>query len=78
MVIVDASRYEIEVTRHAFRQAMERGIHPDAIEDALCNGRVERFGKHGVKFICKGKRTIICVGDIIGIRIKIFTVEEGN
>jgi len=30
-----------------------------------------------VKFISEGsKRTIICVGQIIGTKIKIFTIEE--
>lgn len=58
---------------------MERGIHPDMIEETLLKGKMKRYGKHGVKFINKGaKRTIICVGRLIGTKLKIFTIEEGN
>ena len=58
---------------------MKRGIHPDLIEDTLQKGKIERYGKQGIKFISKGtKRTIICVGEITGVTIKIFTIEEGN
>ena len=76
---MDISRYDIEIKRHAFIRAMERGIHPDIMEEAILKGKVERFGKHGIKFISKGKkRTIICVGEITGTKIKILTIEEGN
>ena len=76
---MDISKYEIEIKHHTFIQAMKRGIHPDLIEDALLKGSVKRYGKHGVKFVNKGsKRTIICVGQIVGMKIKIFTIEEGN
>jgi len=78
VIAVDVSGYDVEITKHAFVQAMERGIHPDLIEDALRKGKIETYGKHGVKFVCEGKRTIICVGEIVGTRIRIFTVEEGN
>ena len=79
MILIDISKYEIEITRHAFVQALKRGMHPDFIEDILRNGMVENYGKHGVKFINKGsKRTVICIGQIIGVKIKIFTIEEGN
>lgn len=74
---MDISRYEVEIKHHAFIQAVKRGIHPDLIEDVLIKGKVERYGKHGVKFVSRGsKRTIVCVGQIIGTKIKIFTVEE--
>lgn len=76
---MDISKYDLEIKRHALIQAEERGITPDIIEDVLQKGRMERFGKHGVKFVNKGaKRNIICVGEIIGTKIKIITVEEGN
>lgn len=76
---MDISKYEIEIKRHAFTRALERGIHPDMIEDTIINGKVTRYGKHGVKFIKKGaKRTLICVGQIVGTKITIFTIEEGN
>jgi len=76
---MDISRYELEIKHHVFKRAMERGIHPDMIEKTLLKGKMERYGKHGVKFIKKGaKRTIICVGELIGTKLKIFTIEEGN
>lgn len=76
---MDISQYDVEIKHHVFIQALKRGIHPDLIEDTLVKGRIERYGKHGVKFISKGsKRTLICVGQIIGTTIKIFTIEEGN
>lgn len=78
MISVDISAYNIEIKRHVFIQAMKRGIHPDIIEDTLKNGRVEHYGKHGVKFVLSSRRTIVCVGQIIGMKITIFTIEEGN
>ena len=76
---MDVSKYEIEITHHALIRAMKRGIHPDLIEDALLKGSVKRYGRHGVKFVNKGsKRTVVCVGQIVGMKIKIFTIEEGN
>lgn len=76
---MDISKYDVEIKRHVFMRAMERGVHPDLIEDTLQKGKVERYGKHGVKFVSKGsKRTIICVGQIAGTRITIFTIEEGG
>ena len=77
MILIDISKYDLEIKHHVFIQAMKRGINPDLIEDTLIKGKIERFGKHGVKFISEGsKRTIICVGQIIGTKIKIFTIEE--
>ena len=79
MILMDISKYDIEIKRHAFIRAMEREIHPDMIEEAILKGKMEKFGKHGVKFINYGaKKTIICVGEIIGTKIKIITVEEGK
>lgn len=76
---MDISKYELEIKNHVFIQAIKRNIHPDLIEDAITKGEIERYGKHGVRFISRGsKRTIICVGQIIGLKIKIFTIEEGN
>ena len=79
MILMDISKYEVEIKHHVFVQALKRGIHPDLIEDTLIKGKLKRFGKHGVRFVSKGsKRTIICVGEVIGGKLKIFTVEEGN
>ncbi len=76
---MDLSKYDVEIKRHVFVRAMERGIHPDLIEDTLQKGKVEKYGKHGVKFISKGpKRTVVCVGQIVGTKITIFTIEEGG
>ena len=76
---MDLSQYDLVIKRHVFERAMQRGVHPDMIEDTLLKGKVKRFGKHGIKFISKGsKRTIICVGELIGNRLKIITIEEGN
>ena len=76
---MDLSQYDLVIKRHVFERAMQRGIHPDMIEDTLLKGKVKRFGKHGIKFINKGsKRAIICVGELIGNKLKIITIEEGN
>ncbi len=76
---MDISNYNVQIKRHVFARAMYRGIHPDFIEDTLRKGICIRFGKHGVKFINLGsKKTIICVGEIVGMTIKIITIEEGN
>lgn len=76
---MDISKYDLVIKRHVFERAMQRGIHPDLIEDALMKGKINRFGKHGIKFINKGsKRTIICVGELVGNKLKIITIEEGN
>ena len=76
---MDISKYDLVIKRHVFERALQRGIHPDIIEDAIFKGKVKRFGKHGVKFISKGsKRTIICVGELVGDKLKIITIEEGN
>ncbi|MBI2656814.1 hypothetical protein HYX03_03685 [Candidatus Woesearchaeota archaeon] len=76
---MDISKYDLVIKRHVFERAMQRGIHPDLIEDTLFKGKIKRFGKHGIKFINRGsKRTIICVGELIGDKLKIMTIEEGN
>jgi hypothetical protein len=77
MISMDISQYEIELKRHAFIRAMERGITPDMIEAAIKGGTVKRFGKNNMKFIKKYKHlTVICVDEIIGHRIKIVTIEK--
>ncbi len=48
---MDISKYEIEIKRHAFIRAMERGITPDMIEATIMGGKVIRFGKNNVKFV---------------------------
>jgi len=79
VISLDISKYELIIRKHVFDRALKREIDPDMIEQALLKGKMERFGKHGVKFINKGaKKTIVCVGQIIGTTLKIFTIEEGN
>jgi len=52
---------------------MEREVTPDLIENCIKNGPIKRFGKNYVKFISK---SVICVGEISGLKIKIITVER--
>ncbi|MBI3033435.1 hypothetical protein HYY69_08230 [Candidatus Woesearchaeota archaeon] len=72
---MDRSKYEIEIKRYAFIRAMERNIDPDLIENTIMTGKVNYYGKNYVKFI---SRSVICVGEITGQKIKIFTVEWRN
>ena len=69
---MDREKYDLEIKRHVFVRAMQRGIHPDLIENTIYNGQVKKFGKNYVKFISK---TIICVGEISGLKLKIITIE---
>ena len=72
---MDRTKYDIEIKHHVFKRALQRNIHPDLIENVILNGKIERFGKNHVKFIKKGKRTIICMGEITSLKIKILTIE---
>ena len=72
MIFVDRTKYDIEIKRHVFVRAMQRKIHPDLIENTIMNGRIERFGKNNVKFVSK---SVICVGEISGLKLKILTIE---
>ena len=74
---MNISQYEIEIKRHAFIRAMQRGITPDMIEATIKGGSVKRFGKNNVKFIKRYKHFhVICVDEIIGNSIKIITIEK--
>lgn len=72
----DRTEYKLRLTRHALIRAAERDIDLEEINRTIWCGRIERYGKHGVKFIQEGKERIICVGEVIGDAIKIFTVER--
>jgi len=73
---MELSKYELEIKRHAFIQAMKRNVTPDMIEATLKGGKIERFAKNNVRFIMDYKRfTVICVGEISGAKIKIITIE---
>ncbi len=76
---MDLSKCDIEIKRHAFVRAMQRGVTPDMIEAALKGGRIKRFGKNNLKFYKQYKNfTVICVGQITGMKIKILTIETGR
>lgn len=71
--------YELEISRHAFIRAMERGVMPHMVEATLLGGKLKRFGKHGIKLSKKYKRfEVICVGEIKGQVLKIITIETKN
>lgn len=73
---MDITQYEFEIKRHAFIRAMERKVTPDMIEATLKGGTITRFGKNNVKFSKRYKRfEVICVGEIMGAKIKIMTIE---
>ncbi len=74
---MDINKYEVEITQHVYLRALQRNIDIDELENFLNKSKVFRFGKHGVKFVNIGsKRTIVCVGHIVGTKIKIFTIEK--
>lgn len=76
MISLDITKYEIEIKRHAFIRALEKGITPDMIEATIKGGKIEQFGKSNVKFVKKYKRfTVVCVDEIAGYKIKIVTIE---
>lgn len=73
---MDITKYDIEIKRHAFIRAMQRGVTPDMVEATLKGGIIKRFGKNNVKFFKEYKNfTVICVDEIIGTKIKIVTIE---
>lgn len=73
---MDRTKYEIELQRHAFIRAMQRGVTPDMIEATLKGGKIQSFGKNNLKFQMEYKNlTVICVGEIVGVKIKIMTIE---
>ena len=70
----------IIVKKHAIKRAREKDIaYPDHVYHVLKTGKVETFGKRGLKFIKRSEKgTIICVGEDIGDIIIIKTIERGN
>lgn len=75
-----AQNREIWISAHAVKRAREREIaFPDQVYNALRTGRIERFGKNGIKFIKKTREgSIVCVGEDTGYTIIIKTIERGN
>jgi len=73
---MDRTKYDFEIKRHAFIRAMQRGVTPDMIEATLKGGKIRSFGKNNLKFQKEYKKfTVICVGEIVGVKIKIITIE---
>ncbi len=71
--------YELEISRHAFIRAMEREVMPHMIEATLLDGKLKRFGKHGIKLSKRYKRfEVVCIGEIKGQVLKIITIETKN
>ena len=72
---------QIFIKTHAIKRAREREIaYPDHVFAVLKTGKIERFGKNGIRFISKRtkKGSVICVGEDLGHCIIIKTIERGN
>jgi len=71
---------QVIIKNHAIRRAKERKIsYPDRVRQVIYTGKIERFGKNGIKWIKRTKRgSIICIGEDIGEYIIIKTIERGN
>ncbi len=71
---------KIIIMHHVMRRAKERKIsYPDRVRQVLYTGKIERFGKHGVKWIKNTKKgSVICIGEDLGEYIIIKTIERGN
>lgn len=73
---MDIHQFEVVVSHHAFLRAFERSVTPDMIESTIKGGRQKRFGKHFIAFTKEYKSfTVICIGEICGMIIKIKTIE---
>ena len=74
---MDVAKCDIELKRHAFLQALKRGIHPDFVEATIRGGKIKRFGKNYVRFIRSYKHfDVVCVGEFMADKIKIITIEK--
>ncbi|MBU0472225.1 MAG: hypothetical protein KKF89_04885 [Nanoarchaeota archaeon] len=73
MILLDITKFEVTVSKHAIFQALEREIDPDIIEKSIRKSKIRRFGKNNIKF---STNKIVCVGEIRGLEIVIFTVYK--
>lgn len=74
---MNISNFEIEIKRHAFDRAMQRGITPEIIEATIKGGKIVRHAKNHLKFIKQYKSfKVICVDRIQGEKIIIVTIER--
>jgi len=71
---------KVWISVHAITQARARRIaFPDQVYYTIKSGKVVRFGKHGIKFIKRGRKgSIICIGEDLSHAIVIKTVARGN
>jgi hypothetical protein len=63
----------VRVKPHAIERAWKRGLSPGGIERIIQNGRMERFGKNGVKFV--GKKFVL-IARVEPMRLNIITVVK--
>lgn len=65
---------------HAIKRARQRNIaFPDQVYSVLNTGKIERFGKNGIRFMKKSKEgSIVCIGEDVGHAVIIKTIERGN
>jgi hypothetical protein len=76
---MDITQYSIEISRHALLRALERGITPDMVEATINGGLLLRFAKNNIRLVkCYKNFKVICIGEMIGNRIKIITIERGE
>mgnify|MGYP001602562135 CR=1 FL=1 len=81
MTEVYFNKRQILIKPHAIKRAREWEIaFPDHVYKVLRTGKLERFGKNGVRFVGKKskKGRVICVGEDLGQIIIIKTIERGN
>ncbi len=71
--LMTSQGHDVVMTKHAYLQAIKRDIHPEQIVYAIRHGRVERFGKNYMKYQTK---EMCCVGEIVGLEIRILTVTR--
>lgn len=70
---MDLAKVKIEIRKHAVEKAWQLGIDSAVIEDVIAYGKMQTFGKHGVKFTT---RDFIAVGYKVNDIIRIVTIER--
>lgn len=67
----------VEISFHARKRAMEKGISFDMILATIKGGKIERFGRNRLRFVSSYKKgNVVCVGDEkFKNFVKIFTIE---
>jgi hypothetical protein len=77
ILMIFRDKWEIEIKKHAFIRAKQRKIRGWMIYTTIKGGRIQRFGKDGIKFIMKYKKgELVCVGRMQNSnKINILTIE---